>query len=110
MLQTSYAHDISEELPIRPGLGIYALSKGCGSEICRVFSENYPITVMTCLFFGFVGTWAGSGNLREWPRTRLAAAVSRSLAAVTVIGVAVECSVSACCARAVLSSVHCDLL
>ena len=60
---TTYAHDIEEEAPIRPGLGIYQLSKGCGSEICRVFSENYNITVLTALFFGFVGAWDGAGKL-----------------------------------------------
>jgi hypothetical protein len=44
---TSYTWDISEEAPIRPGLGIYQLSKGCGSEICRIFSANYQIKVIT---------------------------------------------------------------
>lgn len=60
---TSYAWDISEEAPIRPGLGIYQLSKGCGSEICRVFSTNYQIKVITALFFGFAGAWGDAGNL-----------------------------------------------
>ena len=60
---TSYAWDISEEAPIRPGLGIYQLSKGCGSEICRIFSANYKIKVITALFFGFAGAWGDAGNL-----------------------------------------------
>lgn len=39
-----------------------------------MFSANHPIHVMTCLFFGFVGTWAGSGNLRECGSPLLASA------------------------------------
>lgn len=46
-----------------PGLGLYEMSKGAGSEICRIFAMNNDIHVLTCLFFGFVGTWDGAGNL-----------------------------------------------
>lgn len=81
---TTYASGISEEVPIRPGLGIYQLSKGCGSEICRVFSENYHITVITALFFGFVGAWGDAVHFRihfhihklVWPSLQLQCARS----------------------------------
>jgi hypothetical protein len=86
---TTYASGISEEVPIRPGLGIYQLSKGCGSEICRVFSENYHITVITALFFGFVGAWGDAVHFRihfrihklVWPSLQLQRARSHVLCA-----------------------------
>ena len=48
-----YDYDISESVAAHPGLSLYSLSKGVGQEICRVFSENYPIHVILCLFLSF---------------------------------------------------------
>ena len=52
----SYEHydfDISEEVPLHSGLNLYAHSKSIGQEICRVFSANYPLHVLTTLFLNF---------------------------------------------------------
>ncbi len=52
----SYEHydfAISEEVPLHSGLNLYAHSKSIGQEICRVFSANHPIHVLTTLFLSF---------------------------------------------------------
>ena len=49
----NYDYDINEEVPLHSGLDLYAHSKSVGQEICRVFSANYPIHVLTTLFLNF---------------------------------------------------------
>lgn len=49
----NYDFDISPEVPAHPGLGLYALSKSAGQEICRIFTQNYPIHVLCLLFYNF---------------------------------------------------------
>jgi nucleoside-diphosphate-sugar epimerase len=49
-----YDFGIREEIPPHPGTGLYALTKSLGQEICRVFSEQHPIHVLTLLFSSFV--------------------------------------------------------
>ena len=44
---------IVEEIPPHPGTGLYALSKSLGQEICRLFSEQHPIHVLTLIFSRF---------------------------------------------------------
>ena len=48
-----YDFDINEEVPLHSGLNLYAHSKSVGQEICRVFSANHPIHVLTTLFLSF---------------------------------------------------------
>ena len=48
-----YDFTISPEVPAHAGLGLYALSKSTGQEICRIFTENYPIHVLCLLFYNF---------------------------------------------------------
>ena len=48
-----YDFDIKEEVPLHSGLNLYAHSKSIGQEICRVFSANHPIHVLTTLFLSF---------------------------------------------------------
>jgi nucleoside-diphosphate-sugar epimerase len=55
-LYEDYDYAISTDVPPHPGLDLYSLSKGCGQEICRVFSENHPIHVLLCLFLNFKRT------------------------------------------------------
>ncbi|MEW6752473.1 MAG: NAD(P)-dependent oxidoreductase [Candidatus Latescibacterota bacterium] len=50
---TAYDFDIREEVPPHPGLNLYALSKGLGQEVCRVYSECYPLHVLCMLFISF---------------------------------------------------------
>eukprot|EP01051_Picozoa_sp_SAG22_P023646 SAG22_NODE_6194_length_887_cov_1.567259_2_plen_86_part_01 len=41
-------------MPCWPGLGLYAITKGCGHEITRVFAENTPsLTVLNVIWNGF---------------------------------------------------------
>jgi nucleoside-diphosphate-sugar epimerase len=52
----SYEHfdfAINEEVPLHPGLNLYAHSKSVGQEICRVFSANHPLHILTTLFLSF---------------------------------------------------------
>lgn len=55
-LYEDYDYAISPDVPPHPGLDLYSLSKGCGQEICKVFSENHPIHVLLCLFLNFKRT------------------------------------------------------
>ena len=42
---------ITEEAPPHPGVNLYAISKGLGVELCRVFSRNHPLEVLCALFY-----------------------------------------------------------
>lgn len=44
---------LNPDMPAQPGIGLYALTKGLGQEICRVFSEEHAIYVQTYLFYSF---------------------------------------------------------
>ena len=64
----SYEHydfDISEEVPLHSGLNLYAHSKSIGQEICRVFSANYPLHVLTTLFLSFRDAEPPEGPARQ---------------------------------------------
>jgi nucleoside-diphosphate-sugar epimerase len=43
---------INEQVPPWPGTGLYYITKGLGHAITRVFSQNYALHVLTCLFGG----------------------------------------------------------
>ena len=44
---------LNPDMPPQPGTNIYALTKSLGQEICRVFSDNYDVYVLTLLFYHF---------------------------------------------------------
>ncbi len=44
-------YDLNPDMPAAPGTRLYALSKSLGGEICRVFSDQYGIEVLTMLFY-----------------------------------------------------------
>lgn len=48
-------HDflLGPDLPPQPGTLLYAITKSLGQEICRVFSENHDVYVITLLFYNF---------------------------------------------------------
>ena len=48
-----FDYGISAEVPAHSGTGLYALTKACGQEICRIFSENHPIHILCLLFLNF---------------------------------------------------------
>jgi len=43
---------ITESAPPWPGTNLYYMTKGLGHEITRVYSANFPLHVLTCLFGG----------------------------------------------------------
>ncbi len=44
---------INEAVPTQSGTQLYALTKSLGQEICRVFTENHDVYVLTLLFYNF---------------------------------------------------------
>lgn len=47
---------LGPDIPPQPGTHIYPLTKSLGHEICRVFTENHDIYVLTLLFYLFCDT------------------------------------------------------
>ena len=50
---TQYDFALSESVPPHASPILYALTKSLGQEICRVFTEHYPIHVLTLLYVRF---------------------------------------------------------
>lgn len=48
-----FDYEINPDVPPHPGTGLYALSKGLGQEICKIFTENFDLTVLCFLFYNF---------------------------------------------------------
>ncbi len=47
-------YEIGPDAPPQPGANLYALTKSLGQEVCRVFSENHEVHVLTLLFYNFI--------------------------------------------------------
>ena len=60
--------DLNPDMPPAFGTRLYAHTKGLGQEICRVFSEQYGIYVITMLYYNMRHTWNwGIGHgAQEW--------------------------------------------
>ncbi|MDA0708587.1 MAG: NAD(P)-dependent oxidoreductase [bacterium] len=50
---TGYDYHIAPDVPPQPSTNLYALSKGLGQEIGRIFSAHYDLYVLCYLFFNF---------------------------------------------------------
>ena len=48
-----FDYELEPNLPPQPGTNLYALSKSLGQEICRIFSVDHDISVITLLFYHF---------------------------------------------------------
>lgn len=48
-----YDYDIGPDVPPKPSTNLYALSKGLGQEVCRIFTEHYDVYVLCLLFYIF---------------------------------------------------------
>lgn len=44
---------LGPDIPPQSGTNLYALTKSLGQEICRVFTENHDVNVITLLFYHF---------------------------------------------------------
>ncbi|MCB0085830.1 MAG: NAD(P)-dependent oxidoreductase, partial [Caldilineaceae bacterium] len=49
----SFDFGLNPDMPAQPGTNLYALTKGLGQEICRVFSTEHDVYVQTYLFYNF---------------------------------------------------------
>jgi len=51
-----YWHDfgLADDVPARPGSGLYFVTKFLGQEICRIFAEEHDLEAPTLLFSSFV--------------------------------------------------------
>lgn len=50
---TDFDYEINPDVPPHPGTLLYAISKGLGQEICKVFTQNHDIHVLCFLFLAF---------------------------------------------------------
>lgn len=50
MSDYAFDFDIPDDVPPRPGTGLYFLTKYLGQEVCRVFAETHGIEVIALLF------------------------------------------------------------
>ena len=46
-------YNIGPDVPPKPSTNLYALSKGLGQEICRIFAEHSDVYVLCYLFYIF---------------------------------------------------------
>ncbi len=53
MADYAFDFDVPDDVPPRPGTGLYSLTKYLGQEVCRVFAETYGIEVLVLLFAAF---------------------------------------------------------
>ena len=51
-----FDYDLKPEVPPQPGTNLYGLTKSLGQEICRIFTEQYDVYVLTLLFYNFKGS------------------------------------------------------
>lgn len=63
----SYDYDIGPEVPPKPSTNLYALSKGLGQEINRIFTEHYDVYVLCLLFYIFRPHDDMSAPKRDFP-------------------------------------------
>ncbi|MCH7802392.1 MAG: NAD(P)-dependent oxidoreductase [Chloroflexi bacterium] len=46
-------HLIGPDIPTQSGTLLYAITKSLGQEVCRIFTENHDVHVLTLLFYNF---------------------------------------------------------
>ncbi len=51
-----FDYDLKPDVPPQPGTNLYGLTKSLGQEICRVFTEQHDVYVITLLFYNFKGS------------------------------------------------------
>jgi nucleoside-diphosphate-sugar epimerase len=60
-------YGIGPEVPPKPGTNLYALSKGLGQEICRIFTAHHDVYVLCYLFYIFCNPDDVKPHRRDWP-------------------------------------------
>ena len=48
-----FDYEMNPDMPPHPGTNLYALTKGIGQEICKIFTRNHDIYVLCMLFYNF---------------------------------------------------------
>ncbi len=51
-----FDYDLKPDIPPQPGTNLYGLTKSLGQEICRIFTEQHDVYVLTLLFYNFKGS------------------------------------------------------
>ena len=64
---TAWDYGIGPDVPPKPSTNLYALSKGLGQEICRIFTLHCDVYVLCYLFCIFRYHNAASEPVRDWP-------------------------------------------
>ncbi|MDE2998178.1 MAG: NAD(P)-dependent oxidoreductase [Gemmatimonadota bacterium] len=64
---TAWDYGIGPDVPPKPSTNLYALSKGLGQEICRIFASHCDVYVLCYLFCIFRDHDAASEPVRDWP-------------------------------------------
>ena len=64
---TAWDYGIGPDVPPKPSTNLYALSKGLGQEICRIFTLHRDVYVLCYLFCIFRYHNAASEPVRDWP-------------------------------------------
>ena len=62
----AWDHGIGPDVPPKPGTNLYALSKGLGQEICRIFTLHCDVYVLCYLFYIFRDHNALAEPARDW--------------------------------------------
>jgi len=63
----NWDYDIGPDVPPKPSTNLYALSKGLGQEVCRIFTEHYDVHVLCYLFYIFCNPEDVKPHKRDWP-------------------------------------------
>ena len=76
-------YQLREEGPLQPGTNLYAMTKALGVLISRAFSDNFPISVLTCCLSQLIDpkdTPKAGGGLRPFATTKRDVATGVALA------------------------------
>ena len=83
----AWDHGIGPDVPPKPGTNLYALSKGLGQEICRIFTLNYDVYVVVLSVLHLPDTRCVH---RAGPGPVVSGVVARHAAAAFVSGLSIE--------------------
>ena len=63
----NWDYHLGPDVPPKPSTNLYALSKGLGQEVCRIFTEHYDVYVLCYLFYIFQKHDEKRKPRRDWP-------------------------------------------
>ena len=96
---------LEPDMPMQPGVNLYALTKSLGQEICRIFSEQHDLYVQTYLFYNF---WDPADLPTEPDRQPRAFAISWQNAA-TIFGLGLKIALETLPSRCEVFNIFTDM-